>query len=229
MDPNNLIVEICTDNWEDTVDAIRLGADRIELCSDLENDGLTPTDDLFKRVRVFAEAHEVVVFPMIRCRPGNFVYSDAEKKFMIRDAQKFARNGARGLVIGALTSDGEVDILFIQQISGTVKRENPLIEITFHKAIDSAVVPPGKSLGDIVSTLEPYCHRVLTSGQRPTALEGANAIRSIVARNCRPLVLAAGKIRQENVEEVIRKLHVTEVHSRSPLIAVALKKPYRNI
>jgi copper homeostasis protein len=226
---SNIIVEICTDNWKDTVNAIRLGADRIELCSDLDNDGLTPTDDLFERVHLFATEHGVVVFPMIRCRSGNFVYSVEEKNCMIGDAKKFARKKASGLVIGALTSDGHVDIPFIREIALAVKEENPLIEITFHKAIDNAVVPAGKSLGDIVSALEPYCHRVLTSGQRPTALEGSGAIRSIVSRNARPYVLAAGKIRETNVQEVIEELRVSEVHSRSPLIAVALKKPVRDI
>jgi len=225
----NVTVEICTDNWEDTIEAIRLGADRIELCSDLANDGLTPSEEIFERVMHTANKWNVTIFPMIRCRAGNFVYSETEKSTMITQANRFAQLGAHGIVIGALTPESHLDLQFVRDIYNAVHSINPKIQITFHKAIDYAVVPSGKSLGDIVAQLEPFCDRVLTSGQCTTALEGAEAIKSIVSRNRRPFVLAAGKIRQENVRQVVEALNVTEVHSRSPLVAVALGKPPRSV
>ena len=226
---SHIVVEICTDNWDDTIDAIRLGADRIELCSDLSNDGLTPSMDLLERVLNVADKKNVTVFPMIRSRAGDFVYNAEEKQKMLADAKHMASVGAHGIVVGALTSEGHIDIQFISAISHAVRAVNPKIEITFHKAIDYARIPPGKCLGDVVADLEPFCDRVLTSGHRPTALEGAEAIRTVVARNRRPFVLAAGKIRQENVVQIVDLLQVSEVHSRSPLVAVALGKPQRSV
>ena len=224
-----VVVEICTDHWEDTIEAIRMGADRIELCSDLANDGLTPSTDLFARVLVIANRLGVTLFPMIRCRPGDFVYTDSEKATMIQDAKKFVNMGAHGIVIGALKPNGTIDLSFVKEIASVARSINPTIQITFHKAIDVANIPEGKSFSDIVDDLEPYCDRILTSGQSPTALGGAALIQEAVARNRRPYVLAAGKIRQENVQQVVNTLHVTEVHSRSPLIAAALGKLPRNI
>jgi copper homeostasis protein len=222
-------VEVCTDNCEDTIQAIRLGADRIELCSDLANDGLTPSEELFELVMQTANKWNVTIFPMIRCRAGNFVYSETEKSTMIQQANRFSQLGAHGIVIGALTPENHIDLPFVREIYNAVHTVNPRIQITFHRAIDYAVVPSGKSLGDIVAQLIPFCDRVLTSGQCNTALEGAEAIKSIVSRIRRPFVLAAGKIRQENVRQVVETLNVTEVHSRSPQVAVALGKPRRSV
>jgi copper homeostasis protein len=222
-------VEICTDNYEDTVNAIGLGADRIELCSDLANDGLTPTNDLMEKSLIIGRKHGVHIFPMIRCRSGNFVYTPAEKTEMIKSAIELVKMGADGIVIGALTPDSRIDISYVSEIASAVRSINPHISITFHKAIDYVRLSPGERLVDLVGTLGPYCDRVLTSGQCPTALEGASAIKEIsdCKKNPRPLV--AGKVRAENVFKVLEVTGANEVHSRSAEIAVALGKSKRSI
>jgi copper homeostasis protein len=224
-----VVVEICTENLEDTLEAIRLGADRIELCSDLASDGLSPSLSLLHSCLALGKQNGVDIFPMVRCRGGDFVYSQAEKEVMIEQAVTFVKLGVPGIVIGALDPEHRVDFGFISRISNRVRELKHSIDITFHKAVDVVRVRPGESFADMVAELEPFCTRVLTSGGAKTALEGSSNIRMLAERSGKPRPLAAGKIRVENVVEVVRTCGVEEVHSRSPLIAVALGKPLRTV
>ena len=222
-----VLVEICTDNLEDTKQAIRLGADRVELCSDLSVEGLTPSEALLIDALRLGKEHDVAIFPMIRCRGGSFVYSGSEQEEMIREAVRITKLGVEGLVTGALTLEGLPDIEFMNTFARAVREVNPSIQITFHKAIDEVGAGNTDSFIDAVASLEPFCQRVLTSGGKLTAIEGAHVISKIVQRRERPFALAAGKIRAENVTEVVQLTGVTEVHSRSPLVCQALRKSQR--
>ena len=222
-----VLVEICTDNYQDTVTAIQLGADRIELCSHLEYDGLTPSQEFLSQAVELARLHKVTVFPMIRCRPGNFVYSDEEKNNMIETACEFARAGVPGIVTGALTHSGELDMDYIERFACKVKDIAPRIEITFHKAIDLVELHNEETMSDMFDRLSPFCSRVLTSGGFPNALAGAQVLRELAARTGGPMPLIAGKIRNDNVLEVMSLTGAKEVHSRSPLICAALGKKCR--
>jgi copper homeostasis protein len=222
-----VLVEICTDNLPDTLEAIRLGADRIELCSQLCLDGLTPALDLFNRV---ISIEGVRIFPMIRSRPGDFVYSDLEKNIMIGQGCYFAKRGAHGLVFGALCDNGkQIDLEFVKKFHSAVHAINPHIELTFHKAIDVVAVASPCSLIDAVEQLEPYCERVLTSGGASSAAIGANMIKLLAMRGRIPRPLAAGKIRVENVLDLIARTGVEEVHSRCPEICRVLGKDERQV
>ena len=224
-----VLVEICTDNLTDTIDAIRAGADRIELCADLANDGLTPSGELLDQALELGKVHNVVIFPMIRCRSGDFVYTQAEKETMIDQAVACVRKGVPGLVVGATMQDGSIDIDFIRLFTHAVHAVAPATQITFHKAIDAVVLKPGQQLVDVVAELEPFCERILTSGGHPTAMLGAEAIRQMSDSNARPYPMAAGKVRADNVLEVIERTGVREVHGRSVEICIALGKPTRSV
>jgi copper homeostasis protein len=171
--------------------------------------------------------HDVDVFPMVRCRPGSFVYSDSEKVEMIHTATQLAKQGVSGIVIGALTDQCQPDYEFLRIVACRVREINPTIEITFHKAIDQVVLHEMETMTDVFRRLSPYCSRVLTSGGCSTALEGAKILKILSAREEKPLPLVAGKIRQDNVLEVVSLTDAKEVHSRSPLICQALGKPIR--
>jgi len=229
MNPS-VLVEICTDNLQDTIHAMSLGADRIELCSNLDQDGLTPSTALLEKSIELGQKYGVEIFPMIRCRGENFVYSQEEKRGMVKDAVRVVELGSDGIVVGALTLDGRVDLEFIAEIASAVRKINPLIHITFHKAIDIVSLRDGESLAMVIDSLAPYCDRVLTSGHAATAIEGAHAIREIGQRPIGfPTPLAAGKIRSNNVHEVIAITGAKEVHSRSADIAITLGKSPRNV
>lgn len=224
-----VLVEVCTDNLADTIEAIRLGADRIELCSDLAADGLSPSMDLLREALTVGERHGVAIFPMVRCRAGDFVYSQSEQDLMIQQAVSFINAGATGIVIGALDCNNRVDIEFMKRIGSEIGKIDRAIDVTFHKAIDAVQILPHERFADVVATLEPYCSRVLTSGGLSTALGGASNIRELADRNRNPRPLAAGKIRADNAQQVVQACGVNEVHSRSPQVAVVLGKSKRDI
>ena len=224
-----VLVEICTDSHQGAVEAIAAGADRIELCVDLEHDGLTPPDDMLDEVLELGLKYQVPIFPMVRCRPGGFVYNRSEKECMLEQAESFARRGVPGLVVGAITAELKPDIPFLRELCERVREINLNIEITFHKAIDQIVLTTDDSPVDLAESLSPYCDRVLTSGGATTAVEGVSVISQLVKRHKGPIPIAAGKIRIDNVELVIDLTGVDEVHSRSLGICEVLGKARRDV
>ena len=89
--------------------AIRGGANRLELCANLGlGGGTTPSIGLFKAVK--RAAQNVPIMVMVRPRTGDFVYSALEMDIMLEDIRNFKHAGATGLVFGALTPAGRVDI-----------------------------------------------------------------------------------------------------------------------
>lgn len=201
---SKILVEICTDNLADSLLAISLGADRVELCSDLANDGLTPSVELFENL----SSGGCLIFPMIRCRAGDFVYTELEKLCMLQQAKEFIQRGAPGIVIGALTSDGFVDIEFVKRVWSITHPCS--VSLTFHKAIDVF----GDKFRENCSLLRPYVDRILTSGG-VVGNASEEGIRWLVSQG-KPIALASGKIRPGNVNELIARTGVMEVHSRDP-------------
>jgi copper homeostasis protein len=146
-------------------------------------------------------------FVMIRPRDGGFVYSGAEINAMTRDIELAGKRGIAGIVTGALTADGRVDIAQTRTLMNAAAG----LPVTFHRALDCA-----RNLTDALEQLiDLDVSRVLTSGAAATALDGAATIASLVdqARE-RIAIIAGGGIREHNVREVISRTGVREVHSR---------------
>jgi copper homeostasis protein len=135
-----------------------LGVDRIELCSNLNEGGLTPS---------FGQAREVVtetplpVYAMLRPRAGNFHYSSSEQHQMILDLEMLSKSGIRGVVVGALTKDNLLDEHFIKVIAEKARKHN--LGITFHRAFD-VCNRPEETLDRLVAL---GVERILTSGFQP--------------------------------------------------------------
>jgi copper homeostasis protein len=106
-------MEVCVDSFESTIAAFEGNANRIELCSSLNEGGLTPSIGLLKTVQNYIKKEEKKkeVNCMIRCRCGDFNYSDTEIETMIEDIKSFIELGVDGIVIGALTEN--VCLLFV--------------------------------------------------------------------------------------------------------------------
>src|SRR5688572_17385404 len=102
-----MMLEIAVFNIESAIAAERAGADRLELCENGSEGGTTPSYgtlvEIKKRVRI-------PVFPIIRSRGGDFLYSDAEFAVMKQDVQLCKQLGFEGVVIGMLLADGGVDV-----------------------------------------------------------------------------------------------------------------------
>ena len=198
------LVEAAVETLDSALAAERAGADRIELCENLSDGGTTPGAGLIAEV---TERTRLPVFVLIRPRAGDFVYSDDEFDQMIRDTELARGLGIAGIVTGALTPDGRVDVERIR----TLVEAAAGLPVTFHRAIDSAVDLPAA----LEEAIEAGASRVLTSGGAATAREGVDLIATLVGQaRERITVIAGGGIREPNVRDVIARTGVREVHAR---------------
>jgi copper homeostasis protein len=197
-----ILLEIIASTVDDCVAAESGGADRIELCAAVSTGGLTPSlgtlIEAKRRVRI-------PVLAMVRPRAGGFCYSEEDFNVMRRDAGMFLEQGADGVVFGILHSDGTVDS----------KRCGKVLELVgdrqavFHRAFD--VVPEANRALDELIDLG--FTRVLTSGQKKTALDGRDMIRHLIERaDGRIEILAGGGVRAHNVQQLIEATRCTQVH-----------------
>ena len=195
-------VEICTPSRLSAVAAKEGGAKRIELCSNLEVGGLTPTDeDIVYCVQTLGLRTHVLVRP----RAGNFLYTADEMAEIERTVMRCRQLGAAAVVVGFLTPDGKVDLGLTRRI---VQLAAPM-EVTFHRAFDEALQDPIEALQAV---MEAGCHRLLTSGQAPTALQGAAVIKRLVDHSSCLKILAGSGVTPDNVRQLIAATGVTEVH-----------------
>ena len=204
-----ITVEICTPSRVSAEAAKAGGAQRVELCRDLACGGLTPSDaDIEYCVRTLALRTHVLVRP----RSGDFCYSAAEVQEIERSIARCKALGAHAVVVGFLTRKGLVDVELTRRM---VQLAAPM-EVTFHRAFDEARQEPLEALRAVMQT---GCTRLLTSGQRPTAIEGADTIRRMV--DCvaaqgpaagRFAILAGSGVTPANVCELVGRTGVTEVH-----------------
>lgn len=200
-----LIFEACVETLEDAIAAEKCGANRIELCSGLDQDGLTPSEKL---TRQCVEKLSIPVMAMVRPRGGNFVYSEAEIRQMESEIEFFKQSGVAGVVFGLLTKDGCIDI---ENTKRLVALAAPL-DVTFHKAIDysSDVLKSFSQLNAIDGIT-----RVLTSGGKDTAWNGREILRQMQEIPGRKIkIIAAGKVLPENRAQIAEYTGVTELHGK---------------
>jgi copper homeostasis protein len=195
-------IEVCAEGLEAALAAGDGGADRVELCSHRDAGGVTPS---IGAVAVACDRLAIPVHVLIRPRAGDFAYSLAERDEMRRDIAAAREAGAAGVVLGVLNPDGTIDARAVARL---VAEARPL-SVTFHKAFDAAP--------DLAAALDALIdlgvERVLTSGGRPTAREGAPTLAALVARSAgRIAVLAGGAIARADVpallESGLDELHV---------------------
>lgn len=198
-----LVHEICLDDI-DGVDAVaEAGAQRLELCANLAEGGITPS--LGTLEAALARCRGVRVHVLIRARPGDFVYSPAEVEVMVADVGAARRAGAHGVVLGALSPDGRVDRPTMSRLIEAAGD----VPVTFHRAFD-ACADLDAALDVVVSL---GCARVLTSGGALDAPSGQARLGRLVQRaGGQVIILAGGGIRAHNVAELVAASGVREVH-----------------
>lgn len=200
-----MIKEACVETFEEAVLAELRGADRIELCSDLANDGLTPSPELLQKTCATLKIPAMV---MIRPRAGNFVYSEDEIDQMKKEIDQAKKADASGVVFGLLTPKNIID----EKNTRLLTEYAQPLPVTFHKAIDELENPvEGVRLLKEIKGIK----RVLTSGGKATAKEGAKTIRKmqeVAGKNL--IILVAGKVTKKNVEEIRQLTGAEEFHGR---------------
>lgn len=206
-----LLFESCVDSKAAALASAEGGAGRLELCARLDVGGTTPDASL---VREVVTAVSIPVRVMVRPRGGSFVY-DAEEQRAMADAIAAMRDaGAHGIVTGALDADGDVDAGPMRRF---IEAAQPL-PVTFHRAIDEARDP----LASLDVLLDLGVDRILTSGARARATDGAGTIAALVARaRGRLTIVAGGGVRAHNVAEVVHASGVHEVHAHLLTRAIA--------
>ena len=199
-----MIKEACVESFEKALEAQSNGANRIELCENLAVGGTTPS---YGTVKICLEKLNIPIFPMIRARGGNFVYSKDEIKIMKEDIKIFKELGVKGIVFGCLTSDNKIDLELTKEL---VDLAYPM-EVTFHKSIDE-ILNPLDYIDDLVNI---GIKRILTSGGKATALEGKDLINEMIKKsNGRLKIVVAGKVTKENLNRLSNLISADEFHGK---------------
>lgn len=205
MDITGIIREACVETVAQALKAQQLGADRVELCSRLDLDGLTPSE---KTITEAVNSLQISVKVMIRPREGDFVYNSDEIATMLRSIDYCKINKVSGIVVGVLDHSGNLDLGAIRRLAD---KAAPL-PVTIHKAIDQTNDPVQaieqlKSLNNVDA--------VLTSGKALTAEEGKEMIKEMIRAAGDDLkVVVAGKVKYDNLAHLHREINATEYHGR---------------
>lgn len=200
-----VLVEAAVDTFADALEAQAQGCQRIELCGPLHQGGTTPSAGLIARC---CEKLLLSVQVLVRPRVGDFVYSDDEVAIMTKDIALAKELGADGVVVGALTPEGEVDVAVMAEL---IAIAHPM-RVGFHRAFDK-IKDQDEALELLVSL---QVDHILTSGGAKTAAEGATKLASFVERaGDRITIVAGGSIMPENVRALIDRTAVKIVHGRT--------------
>lgn len=201
-------LEVCCGDIRSVRAAINGGAHRVELCQALDLDGITPSAGMVRT----AVATGIDVHVLIRPREGDFVYDGDEVECMLYDIREARRLGAEGVVIGALTKEGYIDMDTCRRLAEEARGMN----ITFHRAFDVCRNP----LGAFEQIYSLGCNRLLTSGQAPTAAEGTALLRQLVdmadkfrQKEGRTITVMPGcGVNAGNARGILEKTGAMEIH-----------------
>ena len=204
MEKRNIICEVCCGTLQSALNAQDAGAHRIELCSAFSLGGLTPSYGLIEQAR---KRVKIDINVLIRPRSGDFLYEPEEVAVMISDIQASARLGVNGVVIGALDPNGNIDMDSCRAMVAVAKHLG--LSVTFHRAIDRAA-DIYEALEDVISL---GVDRVLTSGGKPTAIEGMETIAAMKRlASGRVTIMAGAGVNAGNIKELLVSSGVGEVH-----------------
>ncbi|EKF54733.1 hypothetical protein I215_11115 [Galbibacter marinus] len=207
-----MLIEVCSNSLESAISAENGGANRIELCAELEVGGITPSHGTLKLV---LEKLSIDVFVLIRPRSGNFTYSDAEFQVMKEDIKWCKENGCHGIVSGVLNDDNSLDA---KRTGELIKLSAPL-PFTFHRAFDW-VKEPYKAIEQLIDM---GCARILSSGQKPTALMGIKNLSQLNTQfGNRIKLMPGGGVNEDNILK-FKEAGFSEIHFSASQGVLGLK------
>lgn len=215
------VFEVCTGSLTSVLHAAEGGAQRVELCSGLDEGGLTPSIGL---IQAAMQVEGLKKHVLIRPRGGDFLYTEAEVDIMVDDIFAARRAGVDGVVVGALTADGDLDEEACLRMLDAAKGEYvdfaegdldeayllPPVSVTFHRAFDMC--------RDAKATLEKLVEmgfdRVLTSGQAATAEAGIPMLRDLVEQAADRIVIMPGcGVSVANAAMILAETGAKEIHA----------------
>lgn len=200
---SEILLEVCVDSPQSLAAAIEGGADRIELCAALETGGLTPSPGLMS----LAAKATIPVYAMIRTRPGDFVFDEADMTTLLADIDAVRATGLEGVVLGANRPDGTLDRAVLSRLAGHAKG----LGMTLHRAFDLAGPDFAPS---IELAVELGFERILTSGGETSALKGLDRLAECFdhARG-RVAIMPGSGVNLDTVGAIQARLPLREIHS----------------
>ncbi|WP_245331155.1 copper homeostasis protein CutC [Mesorhizobium sophorae] len=211
------LIEICVEGIDGLLAAQAAGADRVELCASLIEGGITPS---LGTVRAALDQATVPFHVMVRPRGGDFLYSETEYASMLADVAALRDLGVPGVVFGCLNADGTIDEARMSELTQAAGSLN----VTCHRAFDMTR-DPTEALEALIRS---KVGRVLTSGQRDTAVEGMSLLADLVRQaGARIVILGCGGLDLGNIAEVRRRTGLSEMHFAA-LKDVPSTMDYRN-
>lgn len=194
--------EICANSVESCLAAQEGGAHRVELCAGISEGGTTPS---YGEVVTARELLNIKLHIIIRPRGGDFLYSEQEMRVMEKDICMAHKLGVDGVVFGCLTPSGQIDKIKTKRLIDAAQG----LSVTFHRAFD-VCTNPYLALEELI---ELGVHRILTSGQQPTALQGLPLIKELVQKaNNRIIILPGSGINENNIRKIATESGVNEFH-----------------
>ena len=185
------------------VTAQQCGADRIELCANPYEGGTTPSHGVIATARAHTS---IQLFPIIRPRGGDFLYTDLEFRAMLDDIDRCKELGCDGVVIGMLRADGSVDT---DRCAELIRHAGPM-QVTFHRAFDRVKDP----IASLEAIIELGCARILTSGLRPDVEAGTGMLKTLVDAAAERITIMAGSgVRSTNIVALAQNTGARAFHS----------------
>jgi copper homeostasis protein len=218
-----VLIEVIVQSCADAAAAVRGGADRLEVVTDIPCGGLTPPVDL---VRAIAAETGLPLRVMVREHDAFTVAGPDELARLQRAVEAFAALDVDGLVLG-FARDGEPDVETMRQVLSAAP-----LRTTYHRAFDT--------LGDPLAAIDalqalPQIDRILTDG-------GGGTVQARCARWCEyaaragthPIILAGGGLDDEVVAAIasagcVREIHVGRAarqppHAAAPVSAARVRR-----
>ena len=196
-------LEIAVFSVEAAITALKAGAHRIEFCENPQEGGTTPS---YGSLSTLITLTSKPVFPIIRPRGGDFLYTKNEFNAMRLDVLMAKKLDYPGIVIGLLNQDGSIDV---ERTKRLVDLASPM-EVSFHRAFDRCI-DPFKALEDIITT---GCKRILTSGQVPNAVDAQAFLKKLIEQaGDRIIIMPGSGVRSNNIKEIMQATGAKEMHS----------------
>jgi copper homeostasis protein len=210
-------LEICANSYESALAAQNGGAKRVEFCDNLAEGGTTPS---YAQIALAKKNLSIEVWPIIRPRGGDFLYSDIEFELMKEDIRICRSLNCEGIVTGILKADGTIDK---ERCAELIELAKPM-EVAFHRAFDMSN-DMDQALEDLIAL---QIKRVLTSGGAPSAILGSEKLAQLVKKaDGRIIIMPGAGINGNNIKELIDQTGATQFHASAKEF-VASKMKFRN-
>lgn len=212
------ILEVCANSYASALAAQLGGARRVEFCDNLAEGGTTPS---YGQIKLAKQNLDIEIWPIIRPRGGDFLYSELEFNLMKEDVKICKSLNCEGFVIGILKADGSIDVLRCLEL---IELAYPM-KVAFHRAFDMCN-DMEKALEDLIGM---GIIRVLSSGGASSAYLGMNQLAKLIKQaNGRITIMPGAGINAGNIKELYLKTRATDFHA-SAKVFVESKMEYRNV